>query len=279
MVYLPIIGALLEASGMILEKKILRKRGMNFKNYTVYEFLAIVLVMLTFVYFFWRVDGEALLLKNIFIFVVVVVASVLANLLVFYSLKREDITEFEPIWMMQPFFTIFLAFLFFGSERKGGFVALALIASIALIASHIKKHHLNFNKYILAALAGSFLFSFELVISNFILEFYSGATFYFLRSLSIFLIVMSIFRPKGKEIDAKTGSMFLIVGLIWVLYRVIMYYGYSIYGIVFTTILFILSPVFLFLFAAIFLKEKPTLRNIISTVVIVICVVLAIVLF
>lgn len=278
MIQLPIIGALLEAAGMIFEKKILKKKNFNYKNYTVYEFLAIVIVMLTFVFFVWRIDNAAFSIKNIGIFAAVVISSVAANLLIFYSLKREDITEFEPVWLMQPIFTIILAFLFYSSERNWKIVALALVASISLIATHVKKHHLVFNKYLIAALLGGFFFAVELVLSKSILSFYSPFTFYFLRCLFILIIVFIIFKPTGKEVSKKVGIAFLILGLIWALYRAIIYYGYEVYGIVFTTMLLILSPVFLFISAIVFLKEKPKLRNIISSAIIVVCVALAILL-
>lgn len=36
-------GALLEGSGMVIEKKILTKHAINYKNYIVYGFLSLVL--------------------------------------------------------------------------------------------------------------------------------------------------------------------------------------------------------------------------------------------
>jgi drug/metabolite transporter (DMT)-like permease len=276
MIQLPIIGALLEAAGMTFEKKLLKKKNFNYKNYAVYEFLAIVLVMLTFIFFVWRIDELAFSAKNIAIFAGVILSSIVANLLIFYSLKREDITEFEPVWLMQPIFTIILAFLFYSSERKWSIFILALIASVSLIVSHVRKHHLVFNKYLIAALIGGFFFAVELVLSKSILPFYSLFTFYFLRCLFVLIIIFIIYRPTGKEINKKVGIAFIILGLIWTVYRVIIYYGYEVYGIVFTTMLLILSPVFLFIFAVIFLKEKPKLRNIISSAIIIVCVVLAI---
>ena len=276
MIQLPIIGAILEAGGMIFEKKMLKKRNLDYKNYAVYEFFAIVLVMATFVFFFWRIDNGAFSTRNLSIFLGVVVSSIVANILIFYSLKRENVTEFEPVWLMQPLFTIILAFLFYSSERKWNIVILALVASFSLVASHVRKHHLVFNKYLIAALLGGFFFAVELVLSKSLLSFYSPFTFYFLRCLFVLIAVFAIFRPSGKEVDKKTGIMFLIIGLVWALYRGIIYYGYETYGIVFTTIVLILSPVFLFIFAVIFLKEKPKLRNIVSSAIIVVCVALAI---
>lgn len=283
MIYIPIIGALLEATGMTIEKKILRKHKINYKNYIVYGFLALVLIMLPLVYFLWNIKPQAYEFNNILIFLAVIFFSIIANLLIFYSLKREDLTEIEPIRLMQPLFIIVLAFIFsfffvsYSSEKNFAILGLALIASISLIASHIKKQHLSFNKYMIAALLGSFFFAVELVISRAILPYYSSLTFYFLRCLTIFIITAVIFHPKIKSIENKTKLYILIGGAIWVAYRLILYYGYLVYGVIVTTILFILAPIFIFLFARIFLKEKITLKHIISSIIIVVCVIAAII--
>ncbi len=278
MIYLPIIGSVIEAAGTILEKKVLRKHKIDHKNYAVYSFLAIVIAMLPLVGFLWKIEPEAFSVKNLLMFAFVVITSIIANLFAFYSLKRKEITELEPIRLMQPLFTILLAVLIYESERKLTIVALALIASIALVAAHVKKHHLSLNKYIIAALLGSLFFAIELSASKYILQYYSPFTFYFLRCLFIFIITWLMFQPKIVSIKNKTKLLIFIVAILWVFYRVILYYGYVMYGIVFTTILFILAPVFIFLFARVFLKEKIRLRHIISAVIIVVCVVAALIL-
>lgn len=283
MIYIPITGAFLEGAGMILEKKILRKHKINYKNYTVYGFFALILVMLPLIFFFWNIEPKAYELNNILILLSVILFSILANLLIFYSLKREDVTEIEPIRLMQPLFTILLAFIFsfffvaYSAEKNYSILLLALIASIALIATHFKKNHLVFNKYIIAALLGSFFFAVELVISKAILPYYSSLTFYFLRCLGVFLVAAIIFHPKMTPIENKTKAYILITGAIWVAYRLVLYYGYIQYGVIFTTILFILAPIFIYLFARIFLKEKITWRQVVSSIIIIACVVAAII--
>jgi drug/metabolite transporter (DMT)-like permease len=280
MIYLPIIGAFLEAAGMTIEKILLKNRIFNYKNYTVYGFLAIIIAMLPLIFFFWKISPEAYLLKNLFVFFLIIFFSILANLFTFVALKRENLSVLEPIRLMQPLFTILLAFIMsfffqiYYSERNYSILILGFIASITLVISNIKKNHLFFDKHIIAALLGSLFFAIELVLSKFILPYYNSFTFYFLRCLIIFLITFMIFKPKFKA-DNKSMSLIFLTGIIWVIYRIILYYGYEIYGIVFTTILFILAPVFIYAFAKVFLKEKLTLRNIISSAIILICVILA----
>lgn len=283
MFYIPIIGAFLEAIGMIAEKKTLKKKNINYKNYCVYSFFAIVIVLIPFLFFFWKLTPEAFQLKNIIIFFAIAIIALVANLLIFYSLKRETLTEFEPIGLMQPLFVILLAFILsffisvYSNENNPVILILALIASITLIAAHIKKHHLVFDKYIIAALLGSFLFAVELVLSKLILPYYSSWTFYFLRCITILIIAFIILKPSFKKIDKSSHYLTWGVSIVWIIQRAILYWGYENLGIIYTTIvLSILSPILIFLFARIFLKEKMTKRQIISAIIIVICVVIAI---
>ncbi|MFA7708252.1 MAG: EamA family transporter [Candidatus Pacearchaeota archaeon] len=282
MFWIPLSGAIAEASGNVIEKKILKCPEINYKNYTVYGFLAIVLLSIPLLFFYWDIKSEAYAPINLLILFGVIIFSLIANLLVFYSLKRESLTELEPIRLMQPLFTILIAFCLsfffidYASERNYSILILGLIASFALIGAHIRKHHIKLNKYILAALLGSLFFSVEMVISKFILVYYSSITFYFIRCLLIFIITLIIFHPRT-VLKTKTKILTLITAGIWIFYRTILYYGYMRYGVVFTTLLFILTPVFIFIFAKIFLKEKIGIRNIISSIIIVACVAIAII--
>jgi drug/metabolite transporter (DMT)-like permease len=282
-IYLPLLGAFLEGVGVTIQKRVLRKHNVNNRNYIIYGFLSIVLVMLPFIYFFWQVEPEATTILNISILLAIVILSILANLFVIYSLKKEDISEIEPIRLTQPLLTILIAFILsfffeiFQDEKSVSILVLSIIASIVLIWSHTEKNHLKFSKYDYAALIGGLLFAIELVISKFILSYYNSFTFYFLRCLLIFIITWILFHSKLGPLKGKTKAMIFIVGIIWTIYRVIMYYGYQTLGIVFTTMLFILAPIFIYLFAWMFLKEKIQWKQIISSIIIVICIVVAIV--
>ena len=126
----------------------------------------------------------------------------MANLFVFYAMKWEKITEIEPIRLFQPLFVIIFAFLLYSSERQTAapLIIAAIVASLALILSHIRRHHLKISRYSLAAFLGSIFFAAELAISKEILNFYSPMSFYLIRCLFIFIITYLIFRPKLNSI-------------------------------------------------------------------------------
>jgi len=280
MYYLPILGAIALATATIMQRMILRKKTMNIKFYQSAEFLAIVLASLPLLYFFWRIDSGAFSLKNILIFVLVIVFSIIANILTYYSMKWEKVSNLEPAKMLEPLFVIIFAiifsFLFEGLyERNFNIIIPALIAAGALVFSHIKRYHLDFNKYFIAAIVGSIFFALELIISRLILDYYSPVTFYFLRCISIAILSTIIFRPKYQKLENKVKWQILAIGAIWVIYRVAIYYGYLYLGVVSTTLMIMLGPIFIYLFAWKFLKEKLSWRNIVAAVVILACILYA----
>ncbi len=280
MYILPVIASIALASGFIFQKIILRYKKVDIKLFQTATFLAVVILMLPFLYFFWKLDVAALSTKNLVIFGLVILFSMFANIFTFYSMKWEKVSNLEPAKMLEPLFTILLAILFsFFAEglydRNFKVIIPAIIAGLTLVFSHAKKHHLQFNKYFIAAIIGAFFFALELVTSRLILDHYSPLTFYFLRGVSIFLLSLLIFRPNFKNLGKKPSIYVMITGAIWIIYRVIVYYGYLTLGVIFTTLIVMLGPIFVYLFARIFLKEKVSKRNIIASGIIILCILYA----
>jgi len=281
MIYLPILGAIALAGGTIWQGGILRRKGITTKQYFVFEFLALTILAGLLMPFLWQFNSDALLIKNILIFVGVIIISIIANTFVFYSMKWEKINNLEPAKVLEPLFVILLAivFSFFaqGFERNFKIIIPAIVAVLALIFSHVEKRHLTFNRYFLAAIAGSFFFGLELVLSRLILDLYNPIMFYFLRCAGILLFSLIIFHPKTKNLNKKIKLEIFAVGIFWVFYRGITYWGYQKLGVIFTTLVMLLGPVFVYTFARIFLKEKLRWKNIIASIVIVLAVAYALI--
>jgi drug/metabolite transporter (DMT)-like permease len=281
MIGIPLLGALASGAGTVLEKAILKHKKIGIKLYQTAGFLAIIIAMIPLLFFFWKLDAGAFSLGNIILFLAMAVSATIANFLMFYAEKREKITDIEPSKMMEPLFVILLALIlsFFVEgmgERNLKIMIPAFIAAIALIFPHVKKEHLHFNKYFAASIFGSFFFALELVLSKLILDFYSPITFYFLRCLFILVISLVLFRPSFKGLEKKTSLMILAAGILFVAYRVATYFGYMHYGIIFTTLIIMISPIFVYVLANKFLKEKLNWKNIVSSLVIIACVLYAI---
>ena len=278
MIYIPILGAFALGAGTILDKFNLRNKKIGIKLYQVASFLALILVMLPLIYFFWKLDSGAFELKNILIFVGIIISATIANLFIYYSERGAKITSIEPAIIVETFFVILLT-IFFGlfikgfAETSSKIIIPTLIALTALIFPYLKKEHLKLNKYFIAAILGSFFFALELVLSKFILDFYSPITFYFFRCLFIFIISWVIFMPNFKKLNVKNWILILITGAFYVGYRIATYYGYLHYGIILTTLIMMIAPIVIYVLASRFLKEKLNWKNIVSSAIILGCVV------
>jgi len=280
---LPFIGVLGLATGTIWEKFLLRTRKISFQAFHVLGFLAIVLILLPLMFFLGKVHPNAFTELNLAILVLVVIFSTLANLFAYYSIKHEKISNLEPARAMEPLFVILLSIIFsfvFGTalyDRNLHLIIPAVIAGLALVVSHVRRHHLNFNKAFLCAIAGSFFFGLELIVSRLILDFYTPLTFYFFRCTGVLILSIIFVKTRIKEFpqDKKFLIQMLAIGAIWVAYRFIIYYGYVNLGVVSTTLTIMLGPVLVYFFAWELLKEKLEWRNVIAGIIILLCVVYA----
>ncbi len=271
---LAFFGALTESSATFLQKRILRWHKATIEDNITYIFLAIVLISFPLMLFFWKMDMGALAWFSLGILFLIVIISILANIFNVSSLKKETLSELEPMKLFQPLFVILFALILYPSERTAslGIIIAALIASSALVVSHIKKDEFKMNKYMWLSLGGSMFFGLELALSKFILPFYNPLSFYFVRSFLIFIVTLFIFRKHLTKVTRATSKLYLLSGLGWVLFRGLLYYGYTIFGVVFTTLIFMLTPIFIYSFSKIFLKEKISKRNIYASIIIVTCV-------
>lgn len=279
MVYIPILGAFFEAAGVLLNKKLAVRKDVGYREYLIYGFLAIVMIALPFVYFTWYVNPLAKRNINVAILALIIVFSFFANYLTFFALKHKNLSKLESIRLTLPLFTILLTFLFsfffslYENERNYYILFFAFIASLALFFANFKKEHFYIDKYSIAALAGSFFFAVELTLSKSLLRFYDPLSFYFIRCFLIFLLSIMIFRSKLSGVGKGSIFLFLASGFFWVSYRVLLYYGYNIFGIIFTTTIFILTPVLVYIFSAVFLGEKISRKQVFSSVIIVLCII------
>lgn len=282
MFYIPILGAFLDTGGTVIYKILANRKDVTHRDFLVYGFGSIVMVSLPFLFFFWEIDKLAGRNMNMAILAAIVFFSIVANYLSFLAYKHNDLAKIQSIRLTLPMFTILLAFIFsfffenYADERNYHILFFALIASVTLVVSNIRRHHFYLDKYSWAMLISSFLFALELTLTKSIIEFYNPVAFYFIRCLFIFVVSFSVFRDNINDIAPFDKGLFLISALFIVGYRALVYYGYATLGVVFTTTLLILSPVLIYICSWLFLKEKVTRRQVISSMVIVGCVVGAI---
>jgi drug/metabolite transporter (DMT)-like permease len=128
----------------------------------------------------------------------------------------------------------------------------------------------------LAGILASLFYAIELNLTKILLEYYSPFSMYFVRCTLILLFVGIIFRPNlVKELNKKDKLIAFSIGILWVIAKVLSYYGYASLGLVYTTLILMVAPILIYFLAWKFLKEKLEWRNIIGAVVILACVLFA----
>lgn len=221
---------------------------------------------------FGWVKPEALSLYYIIIGILMIISASLWNILLSQALQKEKVIEFELIQMLQPLFTIFLGSLIFSSERSIYILPVAIVASIALIIAHIKRHHIYFDKYCRYLLWAVVLMSVEMIFIKILLSVYSPVALYMFRTFFVVLAMWIILRPTFKTIDTKKIFTMIGTAALAVIQMVLFYTAINSEGLVFTTLILILSPILIYLFAICVYKEKITFRIAFSFLVIIICI-------
>lgn len=269
MVLLPLAGSLALSLTVIIEKLGLRVKKISPPHFVTAVFVVALAFMLPFMFFFGYVDSAIFETTNLLIFGGVIIAGVLANICYYNALKWEKISHIEPVNLLQPLFIVVLAFIIFPAERNPNIIIPALLAGFALLFSHLKRHHFEFNRYLLLALLANFIGAIEIILIKESLHLFTPISLYFYRSLFVMLFFIILFRPRiFKEIKGKERLLVLGTGALWVAYRVLSFYGYAQLGLTFTTLILMLAPILVYFFAWKFLKEKLEWRNIVAAAII-----------
>ncbi|MFH0905607.1 MAG: DMT family transporter [bacterium] len=204
--------------------------------------------------------------------IIAVILACAQNLLFFWGMEHEKISEIEPFLLFAPLGGIVIISLFYSGERFVQVYVAVVIASLVLLWSHYRRHHVALSRGIWAIIAFIVINGFELVILKRLLAVYYPLTLYLFRCLLILLALTFIVKPRITLIKPHHLPYFgflssLVVCSIWAVYS-----AYQIRGMSETLFVFTLSPILVYWLSAIFLKEKWQIRAVLASVAIVILV-------
>lgn len=272
---IPIIAAVSGSLEMFLNKFILSKEKVGYKLFTSASFVLISVLMFIVSPFLFEYNKDFFLPVNLLFFWMIVGIGVVANIMLFHGMKSEKLTESDSMLVFGSMFTILLSAIIYSDERNLSVLIPALVASFALIWSHIKKHHLVFHKAALLVLGATFLFGVENVIVKYLLYTYNAFTLYFVRCIFVAVILVICFRPNLLSLGEKKLFHLTITQVLIIIQVVLSFYSFGRYGVVYTSLILTLLPVLLYVYALVWLKEKLEIKKAIAGVVILMCVVVA----
>ncbi len=241
-------------------------------------FLFLFLLSAVLFPFLGNVNLDILYLKNILFFAAMITAAIIWNVAYYRGVQSEKVHEFELIIMFQPLLTILLAAFVYPSERNIHIFIAALIAAISLIFAHFHKKHLEFTSGAKSLVIAVVFMSIELILDKELLNFFSPVAFYFYRTGFLFLFFYFFFRPQIYKVATKNLALVLASATLGTTQMVTKFYGFQELGVVYTSLILILSPLLVYVGSVIILHEKLRPRLILSAIVILGCIVYATVL-
>lgn len=204
-----------------------------------------------------------------------IVLAIIWNFYYYKGIESEKVQEFELILMFQPLITILLAEIFLKNETNLKVAILALVAAIALIFSQARKHHFDLTPGAKSMYLAVLFMSIELIIIRLVLDFMSPIALYTVRTGIIFLFFYIYYKPKMFRVSRVNIYHIFITAVLGTVQMVTKFYGFEIYGVVYMSLILILSPMLVYMSSIFYFHEKLRVRTAISALVILFCIVYA----
>jgi len=271
----PLIAALTQAGGIIIDKITLTRSRVELRVFIPIVFIC--LFFLTAVMFPWLgwISADFLTPKYQLLFWAMIVVAIAWNFFYYKGAQAEKVHDFELIIMGQPLVTILLASIFLTNEQNWHIVIAAIVASVALIVSRIQKEHIVLTPAMWGLVAAVILMSIELILIDYLLKVLSPVSLYAFRTGIIALFFLSFYRPHLKQVSPHHYALMIASSALGVIQMVSKFYGFTEFGVIYTSLILILAPVLVYIIATIWLHEKLKIKQILAGLVILSCILYA----
>ncbi|MBD3259509.1 EamA family transporter [Candidatus Woesearchaeota archaeon] len=264
---IPFIAAISGAVGLVFSKHLLSEK-IDYRLFASFAMLQLFIIMLFLSPIMFEASPEMFTTTNIYLLVITAVLATAYNIFFYHGLSEDTLVDAESIIMISPLMTTILAALFFIDERNLYIFIPAMVAGSALLLSHIKKHHLIFSRgdeYLLLAVV---FLAIEALLLKVLLRTFMPFSVYFLRVGIVAAILWLVVRPNIARLSYKQIVKMGIFNIFVMVQFLLTYASYKIHGVVYTTLILILLPVFVISWAFIVEKERLELRKFIAIAVI-----------
>lgn len=203
---------------------------------------------------------------------IILIASIdtLANYFYFKTFEKTEASIATPILSLAPVVTFFFGWLFLGDKVNlyTYFIAALILILIVVFSTDFK----NFKHFrvttLKPALAASFLFGISAIPSKYLLDnlhAINAPTLYMLRAGFIALFALLFFGFSIQNITIKQYRFIFIRGLFVIAQWVLLYFALSQGSAGVTITLGNITPIFVFVLSIFILKEKPTIKKVLAS--------------
>lgn len=264
------IAAIGYAGGIVVDKVVLSQYRIPVRRFIplLFIWLAVITAFLlpNFGVINWELFGQA---HYLILFFLMVAVAISWNSLYYRGIQNEEIHEFELVMLLSPLFTIILSEIFLPSERNLELFIAGAVASVALIASRFRHHHLQIGKNSGIIFIAMVLMSGESIIIKMLLDVFSPAALYFARTAIMSVMFLLLWRPKLLAMPRRCFAYTIISAVFGVIQMVLKFYGFAKLGVVETTIILVLGPFLVYFFSAYYFKENLKTRDILAALVVI----------
>ena len=268
-----VIASLGYAGGVVADKITLSKYRVPLLRFIPLLFIWLAVITAIFVPVWGKINYHSLIqTRYILIFLLLIIVACLWNVFYYRGIQKEEVHEFELIMMLGPLFTIIFAEIFLPDERSVPSLIAGLIASLALIATRFRRHHLKISITAWQTMLAMILMSFESILIKEMLNIMSPVTLYFIRTAVIAIVFLILYRPKLFSMSREAYALVILSAIFGVVQMVLKFYGFTSLGVVETTMILVLGPFLVYFFSAYYFKEKLYKRDIFAAAVVVGCI-------
>lgn len=271
----PFIAAVAQAGGIIVDKVILTRRRIDLKIFIPVLFLFLFLTTALLFPSFGQINLDIFKPYYLIIFIAMLAAAVGWNFLYYRGVQAEKVQDFELIMMTQPVLTILLASVFLKGERNIHLIIVALIASIALVISHVRREKLEISRASWGLILTVVLMSIELILIDILLQVFSPVALYFVRTGILFVFFIFYYRPHLRLVADHNLLWILLTASLGTIQMISKFYGFQNFGVIYTSLILILAPILVYIISTFLLHERLRTRTIVSVLVILGCIVYA----
>lgn len=273
----PLIAAVLQAGSATIDKLALNLRQISYKTYTAISY-PLLFFFDVIAWFIFRPRWDVRLFTGhigVLLFVSIAV-SILINVLYYRALKKDRLSELNTFGMMAQIPVIIILAWLYHNERAWSHVIPALVAAGTLVWAHWERHKIRIAPdtlpFLLVMLVSAPLLA---VMSKEILTVWNPISMELVRDGVIALILIPLFHSSLHHIPRHGWFLLLTTNLLSSAAWILFFLGYKHLGVVYTGLLFSLSPLLVYLSSLFLLKERFEPKKLVAFIVVLSSIVIA----
>lgn len=278
---LPLLAAITQAASLLFHKVGLAKRKIPLNKYVPLLFFFLSVYTLTVFPVLGWVDTEILFSRRSFVFLgTILIVAIIWNYCYFTAIKSEKVNLIENIISLSPLTTIIVVWGFAPESFDGRIAAVAFVATLAMVWGYWHKHRIQLSHNALLLFLAVFFMSFENVLVGLLLQdqALSPVALFAIRTTVMCLFFSLYYRTDFEAIEKKNIVYIGLIAILGTAMMLLRFYGLRDSGIVYTSLVLILVPFLVFIASAFILHEKFRLKQAVTILIVLLCVLYAAVL-